>query len=691
MMQPKQVFLILVLIYSLSAFGLKGQSLPRLDSLEHVLGNQQGEERVQTLNQLVYEYGLLNLESAKKYADEAYNLSIRVDNDTLRVESMIYYGNALATAARFDDAFDILNKAEARAASMGYEKQLADAYNQIARTYYYKEDLPKAWEYFNKSAQIRFKLGDEQQIAASYNNFALIELRQGNFEEAKDYLEKAYTTYMAAGIKERAASLQNNLANLFMAKGEYEKALSYLEESKVTFQSIGKNYELASVEQNLAIVYSNLNRYEEALNAALLSLALRRNQGNPDRLVSSLNTLGFIYYQKEEFLPSLRILQEAESLLEKVVNPELCYEVTFNLSQTQKALGDLDQAYLSLSKALLLKDSVNVFKREQALSELKAKVEIEEFQRDIANLMATSESQQKSILWLSIILILIVIFLLSLSLVGFRLKKSKDRATRLNQELIESYRLIEQQNKQVSELSKEKDYFLRIVAHDMGNQLANIHGLLQIIRMENELENKAGGVSLQYFDRLQQITNNLILMVRKVLDVRNLEQAILTLDPAEFEVVELVGDVVYSYNETAAEKEIELSFHTEKPRIRMLSDKQFLAQSVDNLVSNAIKFSPRGKKVEVFLRENDNQLTIEVHDQGPGITSADKRRLFLKYQRLSASPTGNESSTGLGLSIVKRYVDLMGGKVSQENRAEEGCVFRIVVPLRVEMSTEKTT
>lgn len=684
------LFFCIILFNTLCTFRADAQSLPRLDSLEQILASQQGEKRIETLNQLVYEYGLLNLESAKKYADEAYNLSIRLDNDTLRVESMIYYGNALATSARFEEAFDILSKAEARAAIRGYEKQLADAYNQIARTYYYKEELPKAWEFFNKAAQIRFKLGDEQQIAASYNNFALIELRQGNLEEARDYLEKAYTTYLAAGIKERAATLQNNLANLYMAKGEYEQALTYLEDSRNTFLTIGKNYELASVEQNMALSYAALNRQEEALQSALKSVSLRRNQGNPDRLVSSLNTLGFIYFQKEEYSLSLSILQEAESILKSVVNPELCYEVTYNLSQTQKALGKPDEAFQTLSRALVWKDSLNVFKREQALSEWKAKEEIEEYQKDIASLMATSESQQKSILWLSTLLILIVIFLLSLSLVGFRLKKSKDRATRLNQELIKSYGLIEQQNKKLNELGQEKDYFLHIVAHDMGNQLANIHGLLQIIRMENDGESTAGGVTLQYFDRLQQITNNLILMVRKVLDVRNLEQAVLTLEPVTFDAVELIGDVTYSYHETATEKDIELVFIPEKNRISVFSDKQFLAQSVDNLVSNAIKFSPRGKKVEVFVSERDEHLLIRVCDQGPGIPTAEKNKLFLKYQRLSVLPTGNESSTGLGLSIVKRYVEIMGGKVTQQNRTEEGCEFRIEVPLKVALASEET-
>jgi signal transduction histidine kinase/Flp pilus assembly protein TadD len=680
---------ILLFLCSLHAFGVCAQSVPRLDSLEQILTQQEGEDRIVTLNQLVYEYGLLNLESAKKYADEAYNLSLKMDNDTLRVESMIYYGNALTTAARYEEAFDILNKAVARSDIKGYKKQLADAYNQIARAFYFRDELPQAWDYFNKAAQIRMELGDEQQIAASYNNYALIEIRQGNLEDARYYLEKAFKTYLSAGNKERAASIQNNLASLYMGQQDYGQALQYLQESRDIFHAIGKLYELAAVEQNLGIAYAELGRFEEALKAAEESLKLRRIQDNPDRLVSSLNTLGSILYQKGDFPKSLDVLEEAQLLITDINAPELCYEVTYNLSQTQKALGLTELAFGTLSKALILKDSLDLFNKEKAINELKARVEIEQYQKDIASLVATSESQQKSIFWLSILLLLIFFFLLSLGVIGIRLKNSKDRVTRLNQELIGSYGLIEKQNKQLSVLGKEKDYFLQIVAHDIGNQLANIHGLLQLTRMDNEGKREAGGASLQYLDRLQHITNNLILMVRKVLDVRNLEQAVLTLDPIEFDAVEVIGDVVFSYNERAAEKDIALHLHPSENRIKMVTDKQFLAQSVDNLVSNALKFSPRGKKVDVFLKRDSDRLIIEVCDEGPGIPPEEKNKLFLKYQRLSVTPTGNESSTGLGLSIVKRYAELMGGKVEHHNLDRAGCLFRLEIPTRLSIPTSQ--
>src|SRR4029079_13800096 len=96
-------------------------------------------------------------------------------------------------------------------------------------------------------------------------------------------------------------------------------------------------------------------------------------------------------------------------------------------------------------------------------------------------------------------------------------------------------------------------------------------------------------------------------------------------------------------------------------------DPDRIREAIDNLLSNAIKYSPLGGKIDVIVgREGDNT-SIQVKDQGPGLSPEDNSRLFGRFQRLSAKPTGGENSTGLGLSIVKRIVDLHGGRVTGES------------------------
>ena len=107
-------------------------------------------------------------------------------------------------------------------------------------------------------------------------------------------------------------------------------------------------------------------------------------------------------------------------------------------------------------------------------------------------------------------------------------------------------------------------------------------------------------------------------------------------------------------------------------------------QAVDNLVSNAIKFSPQGESIRVSLEREDDKARVEVADHGPGLTEADKERLFRRFTRLSARPTGGEPSTGLGLANARQLVELHGGTIGAESDGPgQGSRFWITLPTHV--------
>ncbi len=112
----------------------------------------------------------------------------------------------------------------------------------------------------------------------------------------------------------------------------------------------------------------------------------------------------------------------------------------------------------------------------------------------------------------------------------------------------------------------------------------------------------------------------------------------------------------------------------------VFADASALDQVLDNLVSNAVKFSPPGKRVFVSIRAAGKNIECVVRDEGPGITAADKARMFRRYGRLSARPTGGEPSTGLGLSIVHKLVRAMGGELACESNPGQGAAFTIRLP-----------
>ena len=236
-------------------------------------------------------------------------------------------------------------------------------------------------------------------------------------------------------------------------------------------------------------------------------------------------------------------------------------------------------------------------------------------------------------------------------------------------------------NQELERLNTEKNEFLGIAAHDLKNPLTSIVLLAEMIQYQHEVLDSA-----QLMEKVSKIELTAMRMrdiIADVLDVNALESGALTLYPAEFDAVFLVKDILEEYQERAAEKSITL--HVESPQdleVLIFADFTKTHEVLENLVSNAVKYSPHGKNVVVRIHDDVSEsfVRIEVQDEGPGISDEDMKRLFGKFVRLSAQPTGGEHSTGLGLSIVKKMVEAMQGRVWCESEFGVGASFIVELP-----------
>jgi signal transduction histidine kinase len=145
----------------------------------------------------------------------------------------------------------------------------------------------------------------------------------------------------------------------------------------------------------------------------------------------------------------------------------------------------------------------------------------------------------------------------------------------------------------------------------------------------------------------------------------------LNCEKMDFEMV--LQEVINNFKPAAASKRIKL--YLESKKIYGIADRNYLIQVFENLLSNAIKFSPPGKKVWTRLEEQNGEIRVSFTDEGPGLNADDIKKLFKPFQHLSTQPTAGEKSIGLGLSIVKRYVDLMDGRVWCESEPGKGANF----------------
>jgi signal transduction histidine kinase len=163
------------------------------------------------------------------------------------------------------------------------------------------------------------------------------------------------------------------------------------------------------------------------------------------------------------------------------------------------------------------------------------------------------------------------------------------------------------------------------------------------------------------------------------LEAERREQSEVQLQAVADELGRLAAEVVELNGPAARAKSITLGHRAVAPAPAQVDPWRW-REVVDNLVSNAIKFSPTGARVTVLTGVTGARAWCRVEDEGPGLTSDDRARIFGAYARLSAQPTAGESSTGLGLFGVKRLVEAHGGEITAENRAPVGAVFTVTVP-----------
>ncbi len=246
---------------------------------------------------------------------------------------------------------------------------------------------------------------------------------------------------------------------------------------------------------------------------------------------------------------------------------------------------------------------------------------------------------------------------------------------RSNRQLADQQDLLLTKNDQLLLANREIESLISVIAHDLKSPLATLSFVLNFISMGGEL-NEQQQENVQYGQKTVAKGMNLIESIVYYNRLISREDAVQLMDVELNDLLEIVVD---GFRGPAQQKNIDLSF---QPRLSSLlrTDPESLVRVLDNLISNALKFSEFGKAVRVRAFVDDNQLIVTVEDEGPGISREDQAKMFKRFQRLSAQPTNNEHSSGLGLSIVKALTEKVGATVEVESEIGKGTTFRLVFP-----------
>jgi two-component system sensor histidine kinase/response regulator len=229
----------------------------------------------------------------------------------------------------------------------------------------------------------------------------------------------------------------------------------------------------------------------------------------------------------------------------------------------------------------------------------------------------------------------------------------------------------------LKQLAEDKDELLGILAHDLKNHLGGMQ--MSAILLREWMARSSDGKPAQLCENICHSTGQLLAFVKEFLANSAADHGI-ALKPGTVNLSEAVTHAVKDYQEAARRKKLEFRLALPAGPVHVLADQNALTQVLDNLLSNAVKFSPMDKQIIITIRPTATSVECLIQDQGPGFSAEDKTRMFRRYARLSARPTGGEPSTGLGLSIVKKLMQAMKGELTCDSTPGEGATFTVRLP-----------
>jgi signal transduction histidine kinase len=237
------------------------------------------------------------------------------------------------------------------------------------------------------------------------------------------------------------------------------------------------------------------------------------------------------------------------------------------------------------------------------------------------------------------------------------------------------------QNRQLRELDRMKDDFVSSVSHELRTPLTSIRGYLELV-----LEREAGDLTEEQERFLGIVARNadrLLRVVGDLLFVAQVDAGTIALEPGACDLEEVASEAVEAVRPAAVEKGIELALAADDVP-ELTADRARIAQVLDNLVSNAVKFTPVGGRVTVRAFSEGNEALVEVTDTGMGIAPQDQEHLFQRFFRTAAASEEAIPGTGLGLAIVKAIVEAHGGSISVASEVGHGTTFQMRLPLERE-------
>ncbi len=617
-----------------------------------------------------------------------------------RIEALHNLGRVARLRGQLQAANGYLVEAMAAAELLGDPRQIAKVGNSYG-TVLERQGLDvEALAQHERVQQLWNELGDLPGLVASSINIARVFERRNDWDDAQRHYEAALQQLEDASPAQPVPP--QDIAAIWMGRGRIALARNLADQAEYAFtRALNLQHESADLvgesgaRLGLARVAAARGDETAAITGFEEALTLATRVGARVEMIEALSQLGrwhlgragldLVPSQRRERLQRALKFTQGALQLSRQGESERSMQIGLHqqLADIHELQGNSAEALTALKSAqqlrerqfeeqgdaryALLASAANARERERELLALRAESE------QHAEMLA-QETSLKRAFAAAVVLLLGIAILLAVRFVESG--RAARQRNEVNARLALALQAAEQARTRAEEADRVKTEMLGIVAHDLRNPLSSIIGFADLIRAERgSVEDARRHASI-----IVAAAERTLKLVSDLLESSVLDAGQIRLQQAPCDLSVLLADAIARATTRAAAKQQQIDFRPASGAV-VLADVERLDQVFDNLLSNALKFSPPKGLIEVWIEVDPERVRVAIRDYGPGLSVDDRRQLFRRFQRLSARPTGGESSTGLGLAIVKDLVELHGGQVRAESEGiGRGATFLVDLP-----------
>jgi signal transduction histidine kinase len=602
---------------------------------------------------------------------------------------------------------------------LGNKSGLSDTYNNIGAIYKIEGNYPKALEYFQKSLTIEKELNNTAGIAGSYSNIGVVYDIQENYPNALKYYLKALEYFQKTNDIMGISDTYHNIGINYFSQRMYSKALEYFQKSLDIYKKTKNNSGIAWSYFNIGKTYRVQENYDKAKEYLQKSLKLSVEIENKSIEANNYKELSLLYLSLNKPKKANIYAKKAYLIADIIGDKELLKNTTKILATSFAKLGLYKDAYNYHVKYKNLNDSIfnknNV--RKLAKIEYQYKYEKEKEaerlnQKKKEEILAKELKFQRTLKYILITGLLVAFLIILLFVKLYReKKKANDLLIQKNNEILEQQELISKQNVEIKKRSDEllqhknhleeivqkrtadlvkakekaeesdrlKTAFLNNVSHEFRTPMNGIIGFSSFLTEPN----LSPDIQEEYAGLINQSCKQLLHIVNDTVEISKVHSHQTEVTKSIVNVVDTINNIINSFSDFVEQKSLEIRFHNTISRAdaEIITDDYKFERIVWHLIDNAIKFSYSGQIVITLKKDEHNRLFFQVEDSGIGIPTNLQEKVFDPYHQVETGTAKRFGGVGVGLSLTKAYIKLLGGDISLKSEQNKGTSVSFTIPI----------